>query len=526
MPRLAALLVLLLPLSAASADEKDPAALVGAISRLTGAGADAEQKAREALLALDPDPLETARLLREIADDYVLPLPEAGWRIREARSPEGDVRPYHLYVPSSYDGERPSAVLFHLHGGVSRPEYLTEDRMAEYRDWWKAEAEAGATLAVFPLGRQGAEWWTESQAGTLETIIRDLSREFVVDRDRVFVTGFSDGASGAYYLGVTHPTYFAGFIPMNGHPAVAAGASGRQLYLGNHAVRPLYIVATQEDSLYPAAAVLPFVATMMQAGAQVRLTSYPGIGHFPGYREEENPRIAAFLAATKRDPLPDRLSWETADLDAGRCAWVSILDLGTSPNAPDFPDWNVPTPDMGVKLGVRLDAAFEGPGARVESVVPESAAAALGIAAGDVIRAIDGDAVDDLESLRASLGAKRHGQPIAVAVERAETPMRLEGALPPFVPKPYYDRTRPSGRIDVVREGNVVTVKARGVARYALDLSPDEFDFAKEIVVRTNGSESFRGLVKPDAARVVDGFLADRDPRMLFAARLVIDLSK
>jgi poly(3-hydroxybutyrate) depolymerase len=81
-----------------------------------------------------------------------------------------------------------------------------------------------------------------------------------------------------------------------------------------------------------------------------------------------------------------------------------------------------------------------------------------------------------------------------------------------------------SGGIDVRRQGNTVEVLARGVRRYRLLLSPEEFDLDAEIIVRTNGRESFRGVVPRRLETLLDWAARDMDRTMLFAAELSIEV--
>jgi S1-C subfamily serine protease len=64
------------------------------------------------------------------------------------------------------------------------------------------------------------------------------------------------------------------------------------------------------------------------------------------------------------------------------------------------------------------DFAFEGAGVRVQQVMPGSAAEAAGIAAGDIVTAIDGKPVSDLRSYSMLLKEHAPGDEIAVTLLR------------------------------------------------------------------------------------------------------------
>ncbi len=80
-------------------------------------------------------------------------------------------------------------------------------------------------------------------------------------------------------------------------------------------------------------------------------------------------------------------------------------------------------------LGTMPDFAFEGPGVRVQQVMPGSAAEGSGIVAGDVIVAIDGATVTDLRSFSDLLKARAPGDAVEVTVLRGDEEQIVEAVL-------------------------------------------------------------------------------------------------
>jgi len=75
------------------------------------------------------------------------------------------------------------------------------------------------------------------------------------------------------------------------------------------------------------------------------------------------------------------------------------------------------------------DFSFEGPGVRVQQVMPGSAAEGSGIVAGDVIVAIDGAPVTDLRSFSDLLKARAPGDAAEVTVVRGDEEQIIEAVL-------------------------------------------------------------------------------------------------
>ena len=80
-------------------------------------------------------------------------------------------------------------------------------------------------------------------------------------------------------------------------------------------------------------------------------------------------------------------------------------------------------------IGVSLDAAFTGPGGRVESVTPGEPAELAGLQAGDLITRIDGMVIADSTQLIVTIRAKAPGDTVLLTVERdgqeTEIPLTL-----------------------------------------------------------------------------------------------------
>jgi hypothetical protein len=79
-----------------------------------------------------------------------------------------------------------------------------------------------------------------------------------------------------------------------------------------------------------------------------------------------------------------------------------------------------------------------------------------------------------------------------------------------------------SGRVDLTRTGNTVTAVTRGVKEFTLLLSPDRFDFDKNVKVVVNGRAAFDGRVERSVATLLKWAARDNDRTMLFGAEVKI----
>ncbi len=382
---------------------------------LTTSNAEEAKEIIDDVVDLAPDASDVDGWLRQgpaYASDV-----RTGWLAETNLCTDGVERNYLLFVPEDYTPEKKYRLVVDMHGGVSRPQQLSHAQLDQMKFFWGDHARAHGYLLALPSGQAGAEWWSPVGVRHVLDIVRTVKRVYNVDDDRVFATGFSDGGSGSFYMALTNPTPFAGFIPLNGHLAVTQ-AKGLQVHLANLRNRPLYVVNTEKDSLYPAASVGPIVEAMAPLGIDVLWHSIPDFTHNPMYMATERPVIAAWMNATVRKPRPPRVTWQgTADA-AGRVDWLEVTAVSSEGADGAFPDPNPTLPAGRVRIGVNVDQAFEGPGVKVSGITDDSPASAMGVVAGDVIVGLDDAEIQGMRELR-------HG------ARREELRRRLRPAPPP-----------------------------------------------------------------------------------------------
>lgn len=179
-------------------------------------------------------------------------------------------RRYTVHVPPGYDGKKPVPVVVMLHGGGGT------SRAAAFETGWGAKADEKGFLAVFPnamppdpdapssfarnpqLWNDGSDRFYPGQnaaddVGFIDAMLDDLDSRFRVDRDRVFVTGFSNGASMSFRIGAELSTRIAAIAPV-------AGASWMNRLAPARPLSMLYLTGTA-DPLNPIEGGVPRLAT-------------------------------------------------------------------------------------------------------------------------------------------------------------------------------------------------------------------------------------------------------------------------
>ena len=469
--------------------------------------------------------IEGKKLYRYLTRDRRYEDADKGWASGYVKFEEGFEQEYVYYVHEKYDPKKPVPVIVVLHGGVSRPQPIAGESLKRYGGNYVSLLDSGKEpfIMIVPAGTGRTPWWSKNGSKMVFDAIDDMKRTYNVDTDRVMVTGFSDGASGSYYLSMTNPTKFCQFWPFNGFAAVAT-MTGTKVYLESMKNRPMFACNTTEDSLYPPNYYNPFVKAMKDVGVALTFHEFENIGHNFAYIDKIAKETRKLFAKTERDPWANELTWVCADTSHfNRIDWIEILETGQAENSREFENRTVKI-TSGVKLGVNIDQNYVGEGVRVGKVEPGSTAANIGMQDGDVIIEMQGEKVSGLNDLRAVLSTLEGGEKLVVVVERAGKREKLEGTVAKPRGREVLSYGVEPGFVHVKKQGNTFEVDAANVTSLRIMLSPDFVDFDKEVAVNVNGKEVAKLEVGYSKKDILHSYLRDFDVRTLAATYLDIQI--
>jgi predicted esterase len=518
--------VAVIALSHAEADSPE-------LPELVAAWLAGDEDARAALL--EHEAADVARALRAHA---AFPAHEPGVTRVSVECPDGFERPMWVRVPEGYDPSRPWPLVVCLHGGVSgAPLFGTNERPAPGEGMLMAiaaylpeEARESAILLGVSAGARetqpDAVWWAEQGQQNILHFIAETRQRLNVDDDRVFVTGFSDGASGSFALAMRVPDTFAGYLPMFGNLLVA-GADGAPIWVEN--LKGLNIRASNggQDTLYPTRRMQPLIEQANRAGAAIDFQDYPEDGHVftPGGAAEVEHFGAELLGTWRRDLLPRQVDWTTQSTARGRRAWVVIEEI-VDGGVDRLPNVELDIPPPPARLGVQLDAEQEAP--TIESVVEESPAAQAGVRAGDVVVRLGDDAIGNTGDLRRALAKFSAGDEFTLTVRRGDELLELSGRF--VVPEREAAEPPVSARVMAEFTPGMVTLQARNAARVSILIAPEMLDEHGQIEVRLVGPDGETQVlraaaeVNPDTATVLAEHRRLGDRCLPWIARLSITL--
>ncbi|TDK24374.1 phospholipase [Luteimonas aestuarii] len=226
--------------------------------------------------------------------------------------------PYQVYVPPEGGDDALPVILF-LHGAGERGGDGLRQTITGLPAAIRQDRTRFPFLVVMPQAPSERRWayaTTEAAMAALE----DAVVAFGGDRERIYVTGLSLGAEGAWSLAGKPPDVFAALVPVSG--SVTRDATGVNVEgdgrmhtatLDPHdpaepfdaiAQRlrhlPVWMLHGDADDVASVHGPRRMRAALEAAGGEVRLTEYSGVGHDAWDRAYAEPDLAPWLLSHRR----------------------------------------------------------------------------------------------------------------------------------------------------------------------------------------------------------------------------------
>lgn len=239
----------------------------------------------------------------------------------------GGQRGYRVYIPENFDPKKKYPVILWLHGSVQWGEdnenQLGFGLPAMMRPGGRVEAKLGpevlsSFIGVFPQSRVETPWSGEMVEYAVKALDQTVA-EFKADSRRLYVTGFSLGGYGSWYVAAKYPGKFAAIVPIGGNIKIPESYPRTfvekfvppdmlKLYDAKdpHAAfvkvvgkTPVWIFHGEDDKQIPVTDARSTAEALKAAGVGVRYTEYKGAGHFVFDRAYAEPGFWAWLLAQR-----------------------------------------------------------------------------------------------------------------------------------------------------------------------------------------------------------------------------------
>ncbi|MFZ1684179.1 MAG: PHB depolymerase family esterase [Candidatus Zixiibacteriota bacterium] len=475
------------------------------------------ESARDTLIArivgAKPQWRDVATAIRTVT---FVPTTGGKWSLYSIAGIDDVTRPYALYVPSNYNPKLATPLLVHLHGVVGRPIIDTNPDQYVGNSAIMAEAERRDWLVLFPFGQEKATWWDEVGMGNVANEIRAVKTTYNVDDNRVYLSGLSDGATGAFLFSMAKPDDFAAYVAINGSMGGGSEDGGLSLYATNMARSHYYVANADRDRYFPADQMERTIALARRAGADISYHRLVG-EHVPTMQAIEYPPVFDYLNQCTRAVTPDTLVWESAVPQFGQCKWLGIDEVTVDEPAPWYVDYNVSLVDSSTSIGIQTSDTFPGPGVMVASLSGgDCLSRRIGLKPGDILLGGNGVAIDSMPDLAKYRKTLKRGAEATMMIKRGNEQTTLHCRMP--VPRNYFifNRTQPSAEIKATYADNRFDLQGSRVGAFRLMISPEMVDVSRNVVVLFNGKQIFDGRIEPDISFLLKSYLANRDRSMLF----------
>jgi predicted peptidase len=208
-------------------------------------------------------------------------------------SVSGSTYRYQVFLPANFDPHRKWPIVLFLHGAGERGENGLLQTDVGLGHAIRNSTHDLPFVVVMPQCRANTHWMDPAMQAQALAALDYSIREFKGDRDRIYLTGISMGGYGAWDLAAKYPGKFAAYVVICGgirgpesfpqlhvtlldNPKVADPYAETARRIGK---TPVWIFHGADDPAVPVEESRKMARALEQAGANLRFTEYPGIGH-------------------------------------------------------------------------------------------------------------------------------------------------------------------------------------------------------------------------------------------------------
>jgi predicted peptidase len=199
--------------------------------------------------------------------------------------------PYLLFLPQEYglDPARKWPLLLFLHGAGERGDDL--DVLRDYGPVKEAENKPDFPFICLAPQCPDSEIWL-GMLPDVKLLLDEIAAAYLVDEDRLCLTGMSLGGYGAWALATLYSDLFAALAPVCGGGIVLQAEKLKDI--------PIWAFHGEEDEVVPVRESERMVEAVNAAGGKAKLTTYPGVMHDSWTITYENPELYEWLLDQSR----------------------------------------------------------------------------------------------------------------------------------------------------------------------------------------------------------------------------------
>ena len=182
---------------------------------------------------------------------------------------------YLAYTPKEYNSDtlKKWPLIIYLHGGSRRG----TDLIKLYADGIPDQLYRGREFPFVIIAPQCPEHIRWSTDNWFENLYKEVNDKYRIDTNRIYLTGFSLGAAGTWYIAAKYPYKFAAIAPMSGF-------TSHMDFIENNIDRlfdmPIWAFHGKIDIVVPFEETERIVKMMEGKNKDLRFSVEPAVGHW------------------------------------------------------------------------------------------------------------------------------------------------------------------------------------------------------------------------------------------------------
>ena len=179
---------------------------------------------------------------------------------------------YTLDIPKSYKAAKdPTPLFLVLHWGGTGGQVNSTFGKDILKYLIKSAYKDVNAFFVAPINPMGSSWVNAKSETLVKALLDTLMQNYNIDKNRVVVTGYSQGAIGTWYFAMRFRGMFSGAIPISGTPELHIATSIKDV--------PLYVIHSRNDELFPFTDEEKLVNSLKTQGIEIEFKIVEGITH-------------------------------------------------------------------------------------------------------------------------------------------------------------------------------------------------------------------------------------------------------
>lgn len=248
-------------------------------------------------------------------------------------------QPYAIYIPEHFDESKKYPLVVFLHGAFSNhrlglrrvfgegnkqgPEFGTPGFVPPQTDLeatrFYPELKSVDYIAAAPFARGTAGYKGIPEQDVFD-MLADIKSKFLIDEDRMYLTGLSMGGGGTLWIGLTRPDMWAAIAPV-----CPAPPQGTDKLAMNALNIPVHLFVGDRDRLMSTAD--EWEKNFKSNGVDVEYMIYPGIAHNSWEYAYKDGFIFDWFAQFERDLFPAQVKFTTNAFKYNKAYWVNFDNL-------------------------------------------------------------------------------------------------------------------------------------------------------------------------------------------------------